>query len=342
MSSSAGGRELPASAQIMQMVAGKWVSRAISVAADLGIADLLANGERSTAELAAACGAHEPSLYRLLRALASVEIFAETTPRRFTLTPLAECLRSDSPESMRAMARFAGTPIAWRSWEFLPDAVRTGETGAKAAGVPKPFEYLKEHPEEAAIFNEAMTNLSRQSAPAIAEAYDFSGIRKLVDVAGGHGLLLRTVLRQYPAVHGVLFDLPEVIEGAHEAIRVDGMDARCETASGDFFQAVPEGADAYMMKSIIHDWDDERGAAILRTCRRAMAQDGRVLVIEIPVTPGNQPAFSKLLDLEMMAIPGGRERTEQEYGELFASAGFELTQVVPTRSPMCVIEGRPV
>jgi hypothetical protein len=209
-------------------------------------------------------------------------------------------------------------------------------------GIDNAFDYFQSHPEEGEIFNDAMTSLSRMAAPAIAEAYDFGRFGKLVDVAGGHGLLLTTVLRRYPALHGILFDLPEVVAGAGGAIRAAGVEDRCEIAAGDFFRAVPEGADAYMLKSIIHDWDDERAAAILRTCRRAMAPGGRVLVVEMLVPPGNEPGFSKLLDLEMLAIPGGRERNAEEFRDLFAAAGFELTAVAPTRSPMCVIEGRPL
>jgi O-methyltransferase/methyltransferase family protein len=342
MSTTAGAQELPAGARMMQMIAGKWVSRAISAAAELGIADLLAEGERGTAELADACGAHEPSLYRLLRALASLEIFAETAPRRFVLTPLADCLRTDSPDSLRAMARFISTPLAWNSWGHLTDAVRSGESCVQKMGIGNPFEYLKAHPDEAGVFHEAMTNLSRQSAPTIAEAYDFGRYRKLVDVAGGHGLLLTTVLARYPSLEGVVFDLPGVVSGASDAIRAAGLEGRCQAVGGDFFEAVPEGADCYMMKHIIHDWDDEPSAAILRNCRRAVAEGGRVLVLEMILAPGNEADFSKLLDLEMLAIPGGRERTETEYRELFTAAGLELTAVIPTRSPISVMEGRPI
>jgi hypothetical protein len=338
----AGARDVPPSAQLMNLVSGKWVARAISVAAELGIADLLAHGERTTAELAQACGAHEPSLYRLLRALASLEIFAETTPRTFTLTPIAECLRSDAPNSLRGMARFIATPLAWRSWEFLLESVRTGKTGVEHMGVGNPFDYLKEHPDEATVFHDAMTDLSRLSAPTLADAYDFGRFRKLVDVAGGHGMLLTAVLERYPSLHGIVYDLPGVVKGTQEAIRAAGLEGRCEAIGGDFFESVPEGADGYVMKSIIHDWDDERAIAILRNCRRAIAEDGRLLVIEMVILPGNEPAFGKLLDLEMLAIPGGRERTKEEYRELFAAAGFELTQVIPTRSPQSLLEGRPV
>jgi len=342
MSATASAGELPFSAQMSQMLAGKWVSRAISVAAELGIADLLAAGERSTKDLAAACGAHEPSLYRLLRALAGCGIFAETAPRTFALTPLAECLRSDAPDSVRGLARFFATPLTWRSWEYLLDCVRTGETGLKPMGVENAFEYLKDHRDEAQIFNEAMTAYSRQEGPAVADAYDFSRFQKVADIAGGHGLLLASVLQRYPAVHGLLFDLPQVIDGAREAIHAANLDTRCETVAGDFFETIPAGADAYMMKHIIHDWDDEQSIRILRNCRRAMAPEGRLLVLEILIPRGNEPSFAKLLDLEMLVIPGGRERTEEEFRALYGAAGFELTAVIPTRSPISIIERRAV
>ena len=199
---------------------------------------------------------------------------------------------------------------------------------------------MQSHREYATIFNEAMTEHSRQSATAVAAAYDFSGIRKLVDVAGGHGLLLTTVLERYPQVHGMLFDLPNVIEGAQAAIRKSAAAERCETATGDFFQMVPTGADAYMMKHIIHDWDEEQSATILRNCHRAMASTGRLLVVEMVIPAGNEPFAGKWLDLQMMAIPGGRERTADEFRSLFATAGFEITRIVGTAAAVSVIEGR--
>ena len=342
MSSTSMAREVPASAQVLQMVAGRWVSTGICVVADLGIADLLASGPKSTAELAAATGSHERSLYRLLRALASVGVFAETTPRTFELTPLAEPLRSDSPESMRAMIRFVGSALAQGSWQQLAHCVKTGETGVRKAFGVDAFDYLKDHREEAALFNDAMTTFSRRSAPAIAEAYDFGRFHKIVDIAGGHGLLLTTVLQKYPQTHGVLFDLPQVIEGGRKLIAEAGLSARCEAVAGDFFQSVPAGADCYMMKHIIHDWDEPEARTILANCRKGIAPGGGLLLVEMVITPGNDPAFGKLLDLEMLVIPGGRERTEAEYAELLGSAGFKLTGITPTQAPVSIIEAVPV
>jgi len=334
--------ELPANARMMQLLTGKWVSAAISAAAELGIADLLAKGDRTAEELASAAGADSSSLYRLLRALASVGVFAETEGRRFTLTPLAACLRSDAPDSMKQFARFVAMPGASGAWGELMHCVKTGESGLKKAfGLPNPFEYFKTHHEEAVIFDGAMSDNSRQSAPAIAQAYDFSRFRQLVDVAGGRGLLLGTILQRYPDLRGVLFDLPPVIAGAHGTLASFGLNGRCRAVGGDFFQTVPEGADAYMLKHIIHDWDDERSIAILRNIRKAMDPSGRVLIAEVVIAPGNEPSFGKLLDLEMLVIPGGRERTSDEYRDLFAAAGFQLAGIHPTAAPPSIIEGVP-
>ncbi|HLK48722.1 MAG TPA: methyltransferase [Bryobacteraceae bacterium] len=325
------------------MLTGKWISASLSVVAELGIADLLAQGDKTALELAAATSAHASSLYRVLRALASVGVFAETEGGRFTLTPLAECLRSGVPNSMKEFARFVAMPGASRSWEQLLHCVKTGESGLrKAFGAANPFDYFKTHPEEAKIFDGAMTDNSRQSAPAVAEAYDFGAFRQIVDVAGGRGLLLATILKRFANVNGVLFDLPAVIEGAKAALASYGLDGRCQAVGGDFFQEVPSGADAYILKHIIHDWDDERAAAILRNIREAMDPSGRVLIVEVVIAPGNEPSFGKLLDLEMMVIPGGRERTGDEYRELLAAAGFRLAQIHPTYAPPSIIEGVPV
>ncbi len=333
-------RELPPNAQMMQLLTGKWISASISVVAELGIADLLAQGEKTADELAAATSAHSSSLYRILRALASVGIFAETEGGRFQLTPLAECLRSGVPTSMKEFARFVAMPGAARSWDHLMHCVMTGESGLrKAFGVENPFDYFKNHPAEAHILAGAMTDNSRQSAPAIAGAYDFGKFRQVVDVAGGRGLLLATILERHPTVTGVLFDLPDVIKGAEATLASHGAQGRCRTVGGDFFQAVPTGADAYILKHIIHDWDDQRAVAILRNIREAMDPAGRLLVVEVVIAPGNEPSVGKLLDLEMMVIPGGRERTSDEYRDLLAAAGFRLAQIHETHAPASIIEG---
>ena len=331
---------VPPSVALLQLAAGFWISRAISVAAKLGIADLLGEGPRGCDDLARATGVHAPTLYRLLRALAGVGVFAEAEDGRFALTPMAECLRTDAPNSIRAYAIMLGEDWFWRAWGDLPHSVATGESGFEHVhGMPL-FEYFRREPEQAALFDEAMSNRSRQVDAAVLAAYDFAGISKLVDVGGGHGALLASILAAHPEMRGVLFDLPQVVEGAKGRLGADGLLDRCEIVGGDFLLAVPAGGDAYLLKHVLHDWDDERAAAILKSCHRAMAPGARLLVVEIVITPGNVPSFGKLLDLNMLVMfRGGRERTRAEYEALFAAAGFDLTRVVPTASLANVLEG---
>lgn len=329
---------LPPEAVLIQMFFGCFVSQALAVAAKLGIADLLAERPQTIAALAARTGTHERSLYRVLRTLASVGVFRETDERVFDLTPLAEPLRSDAPNSVRNGAIFMGEPWHWRVYGEMLHSVRTGKSAWGRANGAEVFDYFAANPEHGEIFNRAMTDMSAASAAAITEAYDFSGVETLVDVAGGHGVLLASVLRANPALRGVLFDLPHVLEGAPETLERAGVKERVEVAAGDFFSLVPAGADTYMLKHIIHDWDDERAALILNNIRRAMRADGRVLLFEAVVPAGNAPDFGKLMDLEMLVSPGGVERTEREFRELLAQAGLRLTRVVPTRSYLSVVE----
>lgn len=325
---------------ILQMLTGEWIAQAVSVAATLGIADLLADGPKDVADLAGAASAHADSLYRLLRALASVGIFAETEEGRFTLTPLAECLRSDASNSMRNPARMWGLPFFWRSWGELLHCVKTGETGMKRAlGVTDPFAYLSEHPDDAKVFNSAMTDLSRNTGPAIAEAYDFGKFDKIVDAGGGHGMLLTCILRRYPGPRGVVFDLPQVVNGALPTIEAARLTDRCETIAGDLFESVPAGADAYVMRSIIHGFNKERALVILRNIRRAVVSEGRLLLVDFVVPSGNSPSLSKLADLHMLVMAGGRERTPREFEDLLGAAGFKLAAIYPTMSPQSIVEG---
>jgi len=343
MSPSTNVQKVPASAQLLQMIMGKWVSAAISAAAELGIADQLAGGDKTVDELAAATSAHAPSLYRLLRSLASVGIFAETQTRRFTLTPLAQCLRSDVPDSMREMARFSIMPAAWQAWGELVHSVKTGESGVrKAFAVDNPFDYFKDHPEEAAIFDGAMTDMTRQTAPGVAQAYDFGRFGTLMDVAGGRGFLLATILKRHPNLRGILLELPHVAESARQTFAAEDLDYRCQVVSGDFIESVPPGADAYLMKHIIHDWDDAHALTILRNIHKVIQPSGRLLLVETVVPTGNEPSFAKLLDLEMMVLPGGLERTRDEYRDLFAAAGFRLLEIYPSHGPESIIEGVPL
>lgn len=331
--------EAAEAAQLLTQVAtGHIVASALQVAVRLGIPDRLAAGSRSAAELAGEAGVQEDALYRVLRALASIGLFEERGARRFVLTPAGEMLRAGVPGSMREMALWITSPFHFRVYAELLHSVRTGEPAAEqVTGMPV-FEYFARDPELSETFNNAMTGFSRQVIPAALEAYDFSGIDLLVDVAGGHGAVLTAILQKYPGMRGVLFDLEHVAAGARRRIAGLGLADRCRVETGDFFAAVPAGR-AYVMKHIIHDWDDERALAILRNIRTAMDQArGKVILLESVLPAANVPDFGKIVDLEMLAMPGGRERTAEEFDSLFARAGFEMTRIVPTRSPLSVIE----
>ena len=332
----------PPDAMLAQLIFGKCVAMAISVAAKLRIADKLAAGPKSAADLARETDTHAPSLYRVLRALASVGVFAEDADGRFRLTPMAEYLRTGVPGSMRGVADYFGSDWSWRPWGHLLDSVRTGETAFDRVFGEPCFDYLAKHPEESAVFNEGMTGFSSLVAPSVVEAYDFSKFGTIVDVGGGHGFLLTAVLKANPKARGVVFDAPHVVEGAAGPIRAAGLADRCRAEGGDFFQAVPAGGDAYLMKHIIHDWPDDKATAILKNCRKGVKPGGKLLLVELVIKPGNEPDLGKILDLEMLVLPSGRERTEAEYARLFAGAGWKLTRVVPTKSPAQVIEGEPV
>jgi len=325
--------------ELQNLITGKWVAQAVSLAAKLGIADSLKDGPRDCDELARMNQMDADALYRVLRALASVGVFVEGGDRKFALTPTAAFLRSDVPGSLRAVATMAGEDWTWRPWGDLYGCVKTGERAFdRAFGVP-PFEYLAANPIAATVFDQAMTGWSMQNAHAVAAGYDFSKIGTLMDVGGGHGYLLATILKANPAARGVLYETPEVCEGARERFESEGLADRVRVVPGDFFASVPEGADACILKSVIHDWDDDPAAAILRNCAKAVGAGGRVLLAEMVIPPGNAPHPGKLLDLEMLVMVGGRERSEAQFRELFARAGLRLAGIHPTACPMCVVEG---
>jgi hypothetical protein len=323
---------------VFQLATGYIVSTALQVAMQLRIADRIADGPRSTAELAHECGGCEDALYRVLRALASVGVFEEVAVRRFGLNPAAAMLRSDAPGSLYDMVRWISDPFHLRVYADVMHSVKTGETAVNKAVGMEVFDYFAQNPELSRVFNNAMTSFSAMVVPAALEAYDFSGIRVLVDVAGGHGGLLTGVLDRHPAMRGILCDLDHVIAGAKKRIASIGLQGRVDCVTTDIFAAVPEGGDAYLMKHIIHDWDDARAGLILRNIRKVLPKNGRVILLEAVVAPGNAPDFGKILDLEMLLLPGGRERTADEFRALFAANGFELTRIVPTKSPLAVIE----
>jgi predicted O-methyltransferase YrrM len=322
---------------LQTMITGYRTTQMISVVAKLGIADLLKDGPKGVDELAQVTNTYAPSLYRLLRAVASVGIFAEDDQRRFALTALAEPLRSDVPGSLRAIAIFAGELWRWQAWGHLLQSVQTGKTASHHAYGMEWFDYLAHHPEAGAVFDAAMATSERHHA--VVAAYDFSKIATLVDVGGGKGILLAAILQANPQLHAVLCDTPQVTARAHEFLRETGVANRCEIVEGDFFTELPSGGDAYLLSLILHDWEDEQAIKLLESCHRTMNPQGKLLVIEQVVPCGNEPSLSKLLDITMMVETGGHERTEAEFRSLFTSAGFELTKILRTRAPECVLEG---
>ena len=321
--------------QLLALASGAWVTQMIHVAAELGVADQLAGGERPVEELAAATGAHADSLFRLLRGLASLGLFQETGPRRFALTPLAELLRSDHPQSLRQFARMLGVEH-YQSWDDLLHSVRTGENAFRHRTGDSVFGWYQRNPERGAIFDGAMTDFSRQETEAMLAAYDFNGIGHLVDVGGGRGELLQRLLRAHPAMRGTLFDQPQVVAPVLVPPELEG---RLRVQGGDFFSEAPAAADAYLLKHIIHDWGDAACSTILGRIRAAMAPGARVLIVEQVIPPGNDPFPGKLLDLNMLVMTeGGRERTPEEYGALLERAGLRLSRIVPTPAPVSVVE----
>jgi hypothetical protein len=327
--------------QLMQMATGHFVASALQVVLRLRIPARIGDGAPTSEELAIAAGVQEEALYRLLRALASVGLFEEKPVRRFALTEAGQALRPGVPGSMYEMALWITSPFHFRVYAEMMHSVRTGLPAAeKVVGMPV-FEYFPGDPELSETFNDAMTAFSRQVIPAVLEAYDFGGIGLLVDVAGGHGGVLTAILERYPSMRGVLFDLEHVIAGAIPRIQQRGLSGRVQTEVGNFFTRITPGADAYIMKHIIHDWDDDRAIRILHNIRVAMGgRRGRVILLESVIQPGGAPDFGKIIDLEMLLMPGGKERTADEFEALFTAAGFEMTRVVPTASPLSVIEAR--
>ncbi len=337
---SAGAGATPPPTTLLQMMTGYWVSQAVYVAAKLGLADFLTEGPRRSEDLAAATGTHAPSLHRLLRALASAGVFTEASPGHFALTPLAALLRTGVPGSMRALA-ITYNEEQYRAWGDLLHSVRTGEVAFEHCyGMPI-FDYFAQHPEADRVFNEAMIGWTDRVAAAVASTYDFSPFGTVVDVGGGYGALLAAILRRHPMARGILFDQPHVVGSAKELLAAAGIADRCACVGGDFFVEVPAGGDAYVLAQILHDWDDDRSSAILGQCRRAMPPHGKLLVVELVLPPGEEAFFGKWLDLHMLVMTGGRERTGAEYDALFRAAGLALARVIPTPPGPSVVEAVP-
>jgi hypothetical protein len=329
----------PADAQLMQLLSGAFVSSAVYTAAKLGIPDILADGPKTAAELAAKTETDERSLYRLLRALASVGAFEETAPKTFANTPMTETLRSDAPRSTRDMAIWIGEPDHWKVYGDLLYSVRTGKPAWDNVHGEPVFPYLlKTNKELGDIFNRAMTSYSHQSIGPVLATYDFSGVETIADIAGGYGHLLAAVLAANPSAKGVLFDLPAVLAGAPQMLESYGVADRVQVVEGDFLSSIPVAADIYMLKHIIHDWYDDKNQTILRNIRANMPDDAKVLIIEAVVPEGNEPHFSKIIDLEMLIAPGGVERTPSEFEALLRDSGFKLNRIIPTPGMMSIIE----
>jgi ubiquinone/menaquinone biosynthesis C-methylase UbiE len=339
MSATATSTETPPPIAMLQLISGFWIARCIYVAAKLGIPDLLANGPKSTDELAAVTKTHAPSLFRVLRALVPFGIVSQNDDNRFAITPLSETLRSDVPGSLRAFALTELGEEHYPAWGELLYSVRTGGIAFdKAFGMPV-WDFFAKNPENAKIFNDAMSGMTAQANEALHAAYDFAGINTIIDVGGGHGSLITSILKKNPEMRGILFDSPQVIEGAKANIADSGVSDRCKLVGGDFFQLVPEGGDAIIMKWIIHDWNDEQSITIMKNCHRALPENGKLILVEAVVPEGDEPHFGKFIDLNMLVMTGGRERTEAEFRKLYEESGFRLTRVVPTDSPFSVIEG---
>lgn len=329
---------LPPHAQLIQMGTASWVSGIVYAAATLGLADHLAAGPKSAVELAGATATHAPSLHRLMRTLASLGILTERDTQRFALTPLGEALKTGAPGSARATLMAFCSPWFSGGWQEILHSVQTGKTGfEKAFGMPV-FEYLGQHPEDASNFSEAMVGFHGAEPPAVAAAYDFSGFKTVVDVGGATGNMLAAILSSHAGPRGVLFDRPHVVRDAPALLKARGVEGRVTIESGSFFESVPTGGDAYVLSHIIHDWTEDQCLTIFGHCRKAMKPDGRVLIVEMVLPAGDTPHPGKILDIVMLVMPGGQERTEAEYASLLGKAGFRLTRVVPTASAVSVVE----
>jgi len=328
--------------QLIQMSMGYWVSRILFVAAKLELADRLAAGPRSAAEIAPEMGMYAPALHRLMRTLASLGILTESDGKKFALTPLGGALRKGASGSAHATVLTLAGQLFWRAWEEILYSFETGKTAfEKVFGVPT-FDYLAKHPDEASLFSETMVGIHGPETPAVAAAYDFSGVKTLVDVGGATGNMLAAVLSRHPGPRGILFDLPHVVRDAPALLKAHGVVDRVRIESGSFFDSVPAGGDAYILSHVIHDWSESQCLTILGNCRRAMTPASRLLIVEMVLPPGDSPHPGKLLDITMLVMPGGEERTESEYGTLLSKAGFRLRRVVPTESAVSVVEAVPV
>ena len=328
-------KELSPPVQLMNFIVGKWISKPIYVAAELGIADMLAEGPKTIQELAQESHSHAPSLYRMMRALASVGIFSEVEEKRFELTPMADLLKS---EAMRSIALMFNADWSDKAWGCFMDSIKTGCTAFEKAHGASVSDWLEENPYAAEVFNEANAVRSASSSRAIVDTYDFSGINTLTDVGGGLGVLMAELLTANSSMNGIIADIPSVVCKTSEMIKSRGIEERCKAVECNFFENIPSGSDAYLMSNILHDWSDEQCHIILNNCCRAMKSKSKLLIVEMVIPPGNQPSIAKLLDLEMLVTTGGCERTEDEFKKLLKSSGFQFARNIPTKAGVCIIE----
>jgi len=324
---------------LLDVLAGFWTGRAVYIAAKLGIADLVKDGPKSVKDLASMTGTHAGSLYRVMRALASIGWFEEDAEERFGPTPWTASIETDSPISLRHLAMTELGEEHYPAWENMLYSVRTGEIAFNDRFGMSNWEFWSKNPEHADIFNKGMSDLTALTEPALIAACDFSPFSKIVDVGGGRGTLLTSILRQNEEATGIVFDLPHVIEFAREDSETAAIGGRCQLVEGDFFESVAEGGDAYILKWILHDWNDEQCVTILKNCRRAMSPKGKLLVIESVLPGRNEPSLNKFMDLNMLVMTGGCERTESEYRDLFEAAGFSLSRAIPTPTGFSWLEG---
>ena len=328
----------PAAAQILQFITNFWSSRAVYVLAKLGIPDLLKSGPKTAEELASTTKMHAPSLYRVLRALASIGVVRSTGDERFALTPVSELLVTDAPGSLRWFTISELGQEHFPAWGNLMHSVKTGEIAFDNFFGVDIWKYFEQNPEDGATFQNSMSGVTAATNEQIRSLYDFSPFGTVVDIGGGHGGLITSVLQTNPKAKGILFDAPQVIEAARQKIETAGLAERCETVAGDFFKAVPAGGDLYMMKWIIHDWNDEQAITILRNCRSQMKSGGKLIIVDCVVPETDEPDFSKFFDLNMLVMTGGKERTKKEFAQILSAAGFKLLRVIPTEVPTSIVE----
>lgn len=336
-------RLVPAPLAMTELVViGQMVPQAIAAAVELQVADALADAPLHLAELARRVGAEPDALARLMRALISRGIFRERRDGRYALNAMADSLRSDSPYSVAGAARYFGSRQHREAWSLLCDAVRTGESVVPALWGSEPFRYLDENPEFATIVNDAMTSISQMAAPLVVAAYDFSRFPVIVDIGGGQGRLLSTILAATPSAVGVLYELPRVAEGARDVLEAAGVGGRVRIEGGSFFDGVPTGGDAYVLKDVIHDWDDDAAQSILQNIAAAASEGSTLLLIELMIPRHHREFTGKWTDLEMMVIVGGRERDADQYRELLRRSGFQINRIIPTATPFSIIEAVPI